>query len=40
LIYEGDALFHIAYFGETDTVAEQVEEFTGYFNNDNHPVTT
>jgi len=28
LIYEGDALFHIAYFGKVDTVAEQVEEFT------------
>ncbi len=28
LIYEGDALFHIAYFGKVDTVAERVEEFT------------
>lgn len=34
LIYEGDALFHIAYFGEIDTVAEHVEVFTEYFTTD------
>ena len=28
LIYEGDALFHIAYFRKVEVVAEQVEEFT------------
>lgn len=27
LVYEGDALFHIAYFGETEKVAENVEAF-------------
>lgn len=27
LVYEGDALFHIAYFGETEKVAESVEAF-------------
>lgn len=27
LAYEGDALFHIAYFGEVDKVAEHVEDF-------------
>ena len=28
LINEGDAVFHIAYFGKVEKVAEQVEEFT------------
>ena len=35
LIYEGDALFHIAYFSEDDTVAESVEVFTEHFTPDN-----
>jgi len=36
LIYEGDALFHIAYFGEIDSVAENVEVFTEHFTPDNN----
>lgn len=35
LIYEGDALFHVAYFGEVDTVAESVGVFTEHFTPDN-----
>ncbi len=27
LIYEGDAMFHIAYFGQVETVAEKLDEF-------------
>ncbi len=34
LIYEGDALFHIAYFGEVDTAAEHLEVFSEEINPD------
>ena len=36
LVYEGDALFHIAYFGETEKVAENVEAFVEYIMPDNN----
>ena len=35
LIYEGDALFHIAYFGEVESVVESVEVFTEHFTPEN-----
>lgn len=34
LVYEGDALCHIAYFNKIDNVLEHIEEFNDHFNND------